>query len=127
MTIKNIGNQIIECSRFRIFLEKYQERWLHHLFTMREIAVANNSVQSIELFCGLCAGKQAVWQAMQFPGNRLYYWHELEINPAPIDQSFQVNLSGASADWQMRKGINHIFLTISLSRAYVSAFAIAAT
>lgn len=118
--ILGIGNDIIEIERIRIIIERYSQRFLNRLFTLKEQAYCLKRKNPALHFAGRFAAKEAVAKALGTGFSKGLDWTDIEIlndiNGKPI----------VVPSDQLNELFNNPKLQISISHchAYATAFAI---
>lgn len=122
MKIINTGIDIIEIERIRKAVDK-NNKFLNKIFTNREKEYFMPKENNTSHIAGAFAAKEAVSKALG-TGFCGVAWREIEI----IRDSFgkpEVQLWGNAMDRALKAGIRKIHISISHSRDYAAAVAIA--
>ena len=115
-----VGTDIIEIGRIRQAADLWGERFLGRIYTAAEIQICDNKAASL---ASRFAGKEAV---MKLLGARGVSWREIEIL-ADGDGRPYVQLHGRTLDRAEALGISGIDISLSHSRDYAVATAIASS
>ncbi|MDI3535376.1 MAG: holo-[acyl-carrier protein] synthase [Thermosediminibacterales bacterium] len=120
--IRGIGVDIIEISRIKKAMKKRQ-RFLTRFFREEEVEYIISPKNSEERAAGKFAAKEAVVKALG-KGFSGFKWKEIQIVNSP-DGKPEVKLFGKALNYAKKTGIAEIKVTVSHSREYAVAFAIA--
>lgn len=115
----HLGVDIIEISRIGIICQKWGERFLHRIYTERELAFSRGRIPQL---AGRFAAKEAVMKALG-TGTRGVSWKEIEVvrkRGGPPN----VILHGRAKARAMNMRITNISLSTSHSRDYAIAMVI---
>ncbi|RMG01925.1 MAG: holo-[acyl-carrier-protein] synthase [Planctomycetota bacterium] len=124
MHVLGIGTDITECLRIARMIERHGELFLSRVYTPTEIDYCSNRKQATEHFTGRWAAKEAVLKALGTGWVRGISWRDIEIVNQPGGKPI-VNLSGGAQAAAKRRGISHVFISISHCRTHATAFAVA--
>lgn len=124
MEILGIGSDIVECVRIGRMIDQYGEAFLQRVYTDREIGYCQTRKRAIEHFAGRWAAKEAILKALGTGWSRGIGWTDIEVRNRD-DGRPVVHVRGAARDLVARRGIADLLLTISHSRMYATAFAMA--
>jgi holo-[acyl-carrier protein] synthase len=124
MSIVGIGTDIIECARIGRLLERHGERFLHRIFSLREIEYCQSFDARVERFAGRWAAKEAVLKALGPGWERGVTWQDLEIVPGASGAPAAM-LHGAAKQHADKRGIERVLVSLSHCRTHATAFAIA--
>ncbi|GAB6166226.1 holo-ACP synthase [Thermostilla marina] len=105
-------------------IERHGELFLTRVYTRVEIDYCSNRKQATEHFTGRWAAKEAVLKALGTGWVRGISWRDIEIVNQPGGRPI-VNLSGGAEAAAKRRGIAHVFVSISHCRTHATAFAVA--
>lgn len=114
------GIDLVEIDRFSSVRPELLRRFLDRVFTPAELEDAAGSHPTL---AGLFAAKEAVAKALG-TGIGLISWHEIEILSAPNGEP-QLQLRGKADKIAQQKGLAHWAISISHSRTYAVAVAVA--
>jgi holo-[acyl-carrier protein] synthase len=122
--IKGIGVDIIAVKRVEEMMEAHGEVFCSRVFTRRETEYCQRFTRPGERLAGRFAAKEAVLKALGTGWRGGISWQDVEIlqtrSGAP-----EVKLSGAAEAEARKLGVQMVHLSISHSRDYALAFAIA--
>lgn len=123
MYILGVGTDILEISRIKRMVSKWGDRFLTKVFCSEEILYARSKKA---FYCSSLAARFAAKEAvMKALGTGLSGISWLDIEIALLDGSPRVILKGAAKAKAEAMGIRKIHLSLSHSREYATAFAVA--
>ena len=113
------GTDIIEIERIEENIKNHGEKFLNKIYTKKEIEYCEaKGINKYESYAVRFAGKEAVFKALDLDSRENISWKEIEIinkeNGKP-----EVKLS------QKMDGLDYIEISLSHSKQYAIAFAIA--
>ncbi|HEY7647674.1 MAG TPA: holo-ACP synthase [Methylomirabilota bacterium] len=123
MTVRGIGVDLVHMPRLRATIERWQDRFLHRVFTPGEIAYCQARRDPVPHFAARFAAKEAGLKALG-TGLRLgIRWRELEVQrergQAPV-----LHLSGRSREIGLSRGGDRMLLALTHDGEYAMAHAI---
>jgi holo-[acyl-carrier protein] synthase len=77
--IKGVGNDIIEIERIERSIQQYGDRFLHRIFTEKEITYCKKYRMSSRHFAGRFAAKESIAKALGCGIGKILSWKDLEI------------------------------------------------
>jgi holo-[acyl-carrier protein] synthase len=113
--VVGVGTDLIEIARIAQSVDRYGERFLHRVFTPREIAYCQRKKSSAESFAARFAAKEAGAKALGTGISRGIGWLELEVARAPGERPI-LQLTGRAADRARSLGVARISLSLTHSR-----------
>lgn len=113
------GVDIIEISRVRSVLERYNDRFQERVFTAAEIAYCKGRAPNL---AARFAAKEATMKALG-TGVRGVGWKDIEVIRQPSGAP-SVQLYGRAEARAQRLGVTEISLSISHSQEYAVAFVV---
>ena len=116
-----VGTDLIEIGRIRRSLERYAG-FRDRCFTPAEQAYCESRPNPAQSYAGRFAGKEAVGKALGFGVARAFAWKEIEIAGRPKPS---VRLSGRLAAIAERSGVREVDLSMTHSREFAQAVAVA--
>lgn len=119
-----IGTDIVECLRIAEMIEKHQDHFISKVFTPWEIEYCGKRKAATQHYAGRWAAKEAILKSMGTGWAKGIQWTDLEIQNA-MGGAPSVVLGGVALDICKSKGIDEIKISISHSRLFATAFAIA--
>ncbi len=120
--IKGIGIDIIEIERIEKAIKR-NKKFLYRIFTSKEIALFSDNNYRSNQIAGNFAAKEAVMKALG-TGLREMKWKDIEISRDFLGKPLTILYNGAKRIAQKR-GIEDILISISHSKSYAVAQAIA--
>lgn len=123
MTVRGVGVDLVRIPRMREVIARWQERFLHRVFTDQEIAYCRARRDPVPHFAARFAAKEAGLKALG-TGLRLgVSWHELEVRrergQAPV-----LVLSGRSREIGLSRGGRRMLLALTHEGDYALAQAL---
>lgn len=114
------GVDLVEIERLEGVIERFGERFLHRIYTPRELEEIGHNPASL---AGRFAAKEAVAKALG-TGIGVVRWQEIEILRGPQRQPM-LNLKGAAARLAGELALNHWSVSLSHTRHYAIALVVA--
>jgi holo-[acyl-carrier protein] synthase len=114
------GVDLIEVVRIAQSIERFGERFLRRVYTVREIAYCRGKRHSAESFAARFAAKEAGAKALGTGMNFGVTWHEIEVTRSPSGRP-GLELSGMALSRAEQLGVR----AISLSLTHTAEIAIA--
>lgn len=120
MTVRGIGVDLVKISRMRDVIARWEDRFLHRVFTEREIVYCRSRRDPVPHFAARFAAKEAGLKALG-TGLRLgVTWRELEVwrerGGAP-----SLVLSGRSKEIGLARGGSRMLLALTHEGDYALA------
>jgi holo-[acyl-carrier protein] synthase len=120
VSVRGIGVDLVRIPRMRAVIARWQERFLHRVFTEREIAYCRARRDPVPHFAARFAAKEAGLKALG-TGLRLgVSWRELEVRrergQAPV-----LVLSGRSRELSLARGGRRMLLALTHEGDYALA------
>lgn len=122
-SIIGIGTDIVEIDRIKLAVERSGNRFLERVYTSKEIAYCQTRRDRISCLAARFAAKEAVLKAIG-SGLAGCRWVEVEVVRSQGSPP-EVLLHGAAAALAARRGIKSFQITLSHSREFAVAFAVA--
>ena len=122
MIIYGIGTDIVEIDRIKRAMERFP-KLVERLFTAEELAYLEGKALKPQHVAGGFSAKEAVLKSMG-TGLRNFRWKEIEIIRDEKGKPF-VRLNGKAKDYADDNYIGDIHISISHSKNYVTAMAVA--
>lgn len=123
ISVIGIGTDIIEIDRVARAIERGGERFLGRIFTAAEIDFCESRRDRYACLSARFAAKEAVGKALGV-GLAGLQWLDIEIRRSEGEQP-RVVLHGAAARIAGEQGIGRVLVSMSHSREYATAFAVA--
>ena len=111
-----VGVDIIEIPRIRRVFEQYGDRFLHRIYTTREIAYCRGRAPQL---ASRFAAKEATMKALG-TGVRGIHWRDIEVVRGR-GQAPRIELHGTAQARAERLGLTDIALSLSHSREFAVA------
>lgn len=122
MMIYGIGTDIVEIDRIKKAVERYPG-FVNRIFSIDEIVYLQSKALNPQHIAGGFSAKEAVLKSIG-TGLRNFKWKEIEIIRDSKGKPF-VRLNGKAKDYADNNYIGDIHITISHSRNYATATAVA--
>jgi holo-[acyl-carrier protein] synthase len=120
VTVRGIGLDVVQISRMREVIARWQERFLRRVFTDAEIAYCRSRRDPVPHFAARFAAKEAGLKALG-TGLRLgIHWRELEV-VRERGQAPTLELSGRSREIGAARGGRRMLLTLTHDGDYALA------
>src|SRR2546425_5602845 len=120
MTVRGIGVDLVKISRMRDVIERWDDRFLHRVFTEQEIAYCRGRRDPVPHFAARFAAKEAGLKALG-TGLRLgVSWRELEVR-RERGQAPRLVLSGRSREIGLARGGTRMLLALTHEGDYALA------
>jgi holo-[acyl-carrier protein] synthase len=116
-----IGVDIVEIQRIKKLCNR--KRFLSRFFVEDELSYINDKKLFYSHLAGKFAAKEAVAKALG-TGFRYFKWHDIKVLNDAYGKPY-VELSGKADEILKSRGFKKVLITISHSRDYAVAFAIA--
>lgn len=120
MTVKGIGLDVVRISRMREVIERWEDRFLHRVFTPQEIAYCRSRRDPAPHFAARFAAKEAGLKAL---GTGLRFgirWSELEVQ-RERGQAPTLVLRGRSREIGQARGGSRMLLALTHDGDYALA------
>lgn len=115
------GVDIMELDRIEKAVARWGDRFLLRIYTPGELAYCRGRINSL---AGRWAAKEAIMKALGTGWSRGIRWIDLEVVRLPGGPP-TVSLHGLAQEYAEAQGIRHWSLSLSHSRDYAVAFALA--
>jgi holo-[acyl-carrier protein] synthase len=119
--ILGIGTDLAEVPRIRRSIETYGERFLHRIYTERELAYASRKANAAERFAARFAAKEAGMKAIGTGLRHGITWKDFEVANEPSGRP-TLRLTGVAKEIADRLGVRRI--SLSLTHTAEMAFAV---
>ena len=122
--VVGLGTDLIEIARIEESVTRFGDRFLHRIYTPREIAYClRKQKTSAESLAARFAAKEAAAKALGTGISRGLSWLELEVIRHP-GQPPHLHLHGRAAERASRLGVRHSSLSLTHSRTEALAIVI---
>jgi holo-[acyl-carrier protein] synthase len=118
------GIDMVDCRRLRELIDRYGERFLHRIFSRRELEYCLGKKREIEHLSGRFAAKEAVLKLLGTGLRRGMSWTEIEILNEQSGQP-RVHLSGRCRQIADERNLEEIVVSISHIETHAIASAVA--
>ncbi|WP_299468236.1 holo-ACP synthase [uncultured Gimesia sp.] len=122
--IVGLGTDIVEISRIGQMIERHGDTFLNRVFTENENAYCGSKKHKEQHYAGRWAAKEAVMKTLGTGFIKGIGWKEIEIINLKSGKPTVV-ISGGVETHAAEMGIQEILITISHSREFATATAIA--
>jgi holo-[acyl-carrier protein] synthase len=113
--IVGIGTDLMEIARIQQSIARFGDRFLHRVYTPREIQYCSQKKNAAESFAARFAAKEAGAKALGTGISHGISWLELEVTREPTGKP-SLQLSGRAADRARSQGVTNITLSLTHSR-----------
>jgi len=117
--LKGIGLDIVEVSRVKKAVQKWEGRFLHKVFTPGEVSYCLEDRVSYHSLAARFAAKEAAVKALGV-GFQGVSWQEIEITNDEWGKPY-LHLSGQALAIAQKQGVEKIFVSLSHSQEYAVA------
>jgi holo-[acyl-carrier protein] synthase len=123
MTIFGVGVDLVSIPRMRDMIERWEDRFLHRVFTEGEIAYCQGRRDPAPHFAARFAAKEAGFKALGTGLQLGVHWRELEVR-RERSQAPTLVLSGKSKEIGLVRGGSRMLLSLTHEGDYALAQAI---
>ena len=113
--VLGVGTDLIEIARIQQSIARFGDRFLHRIFTPREIAYCQRKKNAAESLAARFAAKEAGAKALGTGISRGIGWLELEVVREPGSRPI-LQLTGRAAARARSLGITRVSLSLTHSR-----------
>jgi holo-[acyl-carrier protein] synthase len=124
MTPLGLGTDIVETARIAAAIERHGERFVRRVFTEAEIAYCSRMREPAPFYSARFAAKEAVSKALGTGIGARLAWLDIEVQRKESGEPF-IELRGVGAETARRLGIREVRVSMSHSRDYAVATALA--
>lgn len=110
--ILGIGIDMEDVDRIRLAIERHGQRFLHKVYTPREIAYVDDKANRYERYAARFAAKEAAMKALGTGWNKGVQWKDLEIVNSP-DGCPALRLAGGALSRAMQMGYRRVHVSMS--------------
>lgn len=122
--IVGIGVDIADIERFRRITFERGDRFIHRVFTPREIDYCWRCAHPEERFAARFAAKEAMFKALRIGWQKGLTFQDVEVVNDPLGAPAVV-LHGRAALLAREQGVTHVHLSLSHTSAYAVAQVVA--
>jgi len=113
--VVGVGTDLVEIARIQQSVARFGDRFLHRIFTPREIAYCQRKKNAAESLAARFAAKEAGAKALGTGISRGISWLELEVVREPGSRPI-LQLTGRAAARARSLGITRVSLSLTHSR-----------
>ena len=124
MNLHGLGIDVVEVARIAAAIERHGEPFLARIFTAAERDYCSGQHRPAQHFAARFAAKEAAVKALGTGIGEHAGWLDLEIRRSP-DGAPTLVLHGAAADFAKRHGIAEVRISLTHTKDYAAANAIA--
>jgi len=124
MAIIGIGTDITECGRIGSMIERHGELFITRVYTEHEINYCVTKKAALQHYSGRWAAKEAVLKALGTGWRAGISWRDVEVRNRSSGGP-TIRLYGGAKEVADKLGIETMFISISHSRHYATAQAVA--
>jgi holo-[acyl-carrier protein] synthase len=124
MTIHGIGVDVVEVERVAVALTNYGSAFMAKVFTAGECRYCGERAVPAPHYAARFAAKEAVAKAFGTGIGARAGWQDIEVVHSP-DGAPAIRLHGAAAEFAATAGITGVLLSLSHSKAFAVASAVA--
>jgi len=110
--VVGIGIDVVEIARIRRLMDRWQDRFLHRVFTEAEVAYALRRLDPAQHLAARFAVKEATLKALGIGLSMGVRWREMEVRRGR-GQPPQLTLSGRTAELGEARGIRRLHVSLS--------------
>jgi holo-[acyl-carrier protein] synthase len=121
--IFGIGVDLVRISRMEAIIERWQDRFLHRVFTHHETDTCTQRASSVSAFALRFAAKEAFSKALGLGMRKGVKWSEIEVFNYEGGRP-GIRLYGTCADICREKGISSVHLSLSDEGDYAVAMVV---
>lgn len=110
--IVGTGIDITEVPRIAAAIQRFGDRFLHRVYTDREIAYCRSKRNSVERFAARFAAKEAAMKAIGTGLRQGVTWHDVEVGREPGGRP-TILFTGRAAEFAARLGAQRAALSIT--------------
>ena len=122
--IAGLGTDIVEVDRIARMIADHGDHFLERVFTAGEIAHCRPRRECAQNYAGRWAAKEAVMKALGTGFTPDVGWTDIEVLVKPSGQP-HITLHGQARNYADTIGVGEILITISHTRTFATATAIA--
>lgn len=110
--IVGTGVDLAEVDRIRESVERFGEKFLHRIYTAREIAYVERKANKYERYAARFAAKEAGMKAIGTGWRKGVRWQDFEVVNLPSGRPTLL-LHGVAAEFAARLGVTNIQLSLT--------------
>ncbi len=121
--ILGTGIDLAEVPRIRASVERYGERFLHRIYTEKEIAYVERKANKYERYAARFAAKEAGMKAIGTGWRHGIRWQDFEVANLPSGRP-TLSFHGVAAEYARRLGVTNVQLSLTHTADLGMAFVI---
>jgi holo-[acyl-carrier protein] synthase len=110
--IVGTGVDLCEVPRLRAAIERHGDRFLHRIYTSREVAYVESKANRFERYAARFAAKEAAMKALGTGWRRGIRWLDFEVTNLPSGRP-TLTLHGRAAEIASAMGVRSISLSLT--------------
>src|SRR6058998_4211198 len=112
MSVIGIGVDLVECARIQRAVDRFGDRFLHRVFTDREIEYSMSMKFPARHLAARFAAKEAVSKAFGTGIGKAMGWRDIDVQKRPNGEPFLV-FSGPAQELATQRAVTAAFVTLS--------------
>ena len=113
--IVGTGVDLAEVPRIQASIERFGEKFIHRIYTPREIAYVERKANKFERYAARFAAKEAGMKAIGTGWRRGVRWQDFEVANLPTGKPTLL-LHGVAAKFAQRLGVKNVSLSLTHTR-----------
>ena len=113
--IVGTGVDLAEVPRIQASIERFGEKFIHRIYTPREIAYVERKANKFERYAARFAAKEAGMKAIGTGWRRGVTWQDFEVANLPTGKPTLL-LHGVAAKFAERLGVKNVSLSLTHTR-----------
>ena len=110
--IVGTGVDLAEVPRIKASIERFGEKFIHRIYTPREIAYVERKANKFERYAARFAAKEAGMKAIGTGWRRGVRWQDFEVANLPSGKPTLL-LHGVAAEFAQRRGVKNVSLSLT--------------
>ena len=120
MSVIGIGVDLVECARIQRAVDRFGDRFLHRVFTDREIEYSMSMKFPARHLAARFAAKEAVSKAFGTGIGKAMGWRDIDVRKKPSGEPFLV-FSGPAQELATKRGVVSARITLSHTEHHAMA------
>lgn len=121
--ILGTGIDLAEVDRIRAAIERYGDKFIHRIYTPKEIAYVQRKANKYERYAARFAAKEAGMKAIGTGWRHGITWQDFEVTNLPSGRP-TLSFHGAAARFAEKMGVKRAHLSLTHTAQYGQAFLI---
>ena len=117
------GVDLAEVDRIRAAIERHGERFIHRIYTPREISYVERKANRFERYAARFAAKEAAMKAIGTGWRGGVRWQDFEVTNLPSGRP-TLTLHGVAAQVAARLGVRNVSLSLTHTSGLGMAFVV---